>query len=361
MHLDLMKAFKDSFAVKVRIGKEFLPSYSLNNIAKIFLQDEKLDVGGEGYGGRLWKLFNEDRDKLIAYNIQDSKLMKKLDDKFMLIRNAAELARLSKIPIHRTLQVSFLVDYYVLRIAREQGYHFQSKRFGVKKATYPGGIVLTPEPALYTNICIYDFKSLYPNIIRTFNLSPDSILPKDYDGDCITTPNGIKFSKEQGIFPKILEDLTNLRYKYKDIQENLQNEGKKEEALIAEFQQTSVKVLILSMYGIMGSAFSRYFDIDVASSITLTGQHLTKSVADHLTSQGYKAIYGDTDSVMVDVNDLKNADKVQKLIIDFLDAEIPKFTGIKEHTLEMEHEKTLSKFIVLAKKEIYRKVYLERT
>jgi len=351
IHLDLMKLFRDSFAVKVRTGQKFLTSYSLNNVAKAFLNDAKIELDGEeGYGGRIFDLFENNRQKLIDYNLQDCKLMLQIDNEFNIIKNSIEIAKLAQIPLSKVSNVSSIIDFYVLRIARRKGLHFKSRQWNTEKATFPGGHVIEPTAGMYDNICIFDYRSLYPNIIRTFNISPDTILDDNFKGDCITTPNGVKFSKKRGIIPEILDTLTLLRYKYKEEQTMCENNNKKEDALNMEFKQTAVKVLILSFYGILGSAFSRLFNIKVAESITLTGQYLLKGIKKYLDTQGFPVIYGDTDSCMININNLEDIDKAKLLIKEFLDLEIPKFTKNPKHTLEMEHEKTFSKFIILAKK-----------
>ena len=74
----------------------------------------------------------------------------------------------------------------------------------VKLGGAPGGLVMTSKAGLYRNVFVFDFKSLYPSIIRTFNIDPLSYIQAD--ADSITAPNGARFAREAGILPNILED-----------------------------------------------------------------------------------------------------------------------------------------------------------
>ncbi len=351
IHIDLMKVFMGSFAVSHTQGKRYITSYSLDNIAKIFINDKKLEIksGGEGYGGRLWKLFNEDRKTLIEYNLQDCKLLKRLDEEFNLIKNEIEVARIAMTPLSNTRSINSTMDFVILREARKEGLHFKSRPRNATRALYEGAYVVEPEPNLYENINIYDFASLYPNLYISLNISPDTILDKKEE-DCITTPNGIHYRQEMGLLPRILEKLVKLRYKYKDEQVKLKKEGKDSEAYIKEFQQTAVKIVILEMYGTTGSSFSRFFDKRIAESITLGGQALLKNIEKELNKNEFKVVGGDTDSIFVQINNEDKRPEVEKIMKETIDRIMKECNVKKQHSLEMNHEKTLSKFIVLAKK-----------
>ena len=363
MHVDLMKVFMGSFAFSHSAGKRHIDSFALDNIAKMFLADSKLVIesSGVGFGGRLWNLFTTKRDELIKYNMQDSKLLFKLDSKFNLIKNEIEISRLVQAPLSQTRSINSTMDFVLLREARKRGIHFKTKPFikfdkdstnSAKRdesTKYPGGAVLDPIPGLYTNVNIYDFASLYPNIVRTFNISPETILEKE-ELDCIKLPNGVFFTQQEGIAPYILNKLVNLRYKYRDEQILLKTQGKDDEAYVKEFQQTAVKVVILEMYGIMGSIYSRFFNRDVARSITETGQHLLKSIANNLGEEKVPVIYGDTDSIFFKLDEETNRVKVENVIKDTINSVVKSTNTHREHTLTMKHEKVLGKYIILAKK-----------
>lgn len=350
--IDLMKVFMGSFAVSHTFGKKYIESFALDYIAREYLQDQKIEIGdGGGYGGRIWRLYNEDLPQLLKYNMQDCILLKKLDEKFHLLRNEIEVARYVGFPLSKTRSASAIVDNVLLRECRKRKIHWKtSPNYGEsEKPHQEGGAVLEPIPGLHNNINIYDFNSLYPNIFRTFNISPDTVLETKEEG-CIELPNKINYSnKTVGFVPEVLDKLTTLRLKYKAEKVKLKAEGKKEEATVMDFQETALKVIILSIYGIMGAPFSRYFDIRVANSITQTGQHLITNIAKELNSNGFSVKGGDTDSLFFQLNDESKREEVEILIKNTIQRIVDSTHTKRPNTLKMSHEKTLSKFLILSK------------
>lgn len=352
IEIDLMSVFMASFAIKVRQGKEFITSYSLDNISRTFIKDSKIKVSeSEGtYGGRLWNLYNTNRQELLDYNMQDCVLLKKLDEEFHLILNEIELSKLCKVPLSKTRSLTGIVDFLLLRAAREDNLHFKTRTWDVEKSEhYEGGYVVPDIPGVYENINIIDFASMYPNITRTCNISPDTVLDTKTD-NCIQTPDGTCFSKIPGLVPKVLSKLTTLRLKYKAEQSVLSEQEKTHEALLMEFKQTNVKVLILALYGQLGAPHARWYDVRAAAAITSVGRTLVQTVTKKLENNGFKVIGGDTDSLFLsvdtDINRLKAAEVFNAAI-----SEVVKNTNTdNKHTLEMEYERILSPFVVLAKK-----------
>ncbi|MEK6882712.1 MAG: 3'-5' exonuclease, partial [Nanoarchaeota archaeon] len=89
IEIDLMTVFMSSFYAKIRQGKEYITSYSLDNIARTFIKDAKLEIKelDIGFGGRIYNLFVNDRQSLLDYNLHDCKLLKRIDEEFNLIKN----------------------------------------------------------------------------------------------------------------------------------------------------------------------------------------------------------------------------------------------------------------------------------
>jgi len=150
----------------------------------------------------------------------------------------------------------------------------------------PGGYVLEPTPGLYENVLVFDFKSLYPSIIMTFMIDPLGF--KIVGGDRIATPIGTTFSKEVSIMPGIIRELMEARAMAVQIKN--------------PYLSQAIKLLMNSFAGVLGSTGCRFFSEEVSPSITLTGQHILKSSIEHIEkSYGKKVIYGDTDSIFVDL------------------------------------------------------------
>jgi DNA polymerase-2 len=150
-----------------------------------------------------------------------------------------------------------------------------------------GGYVMDSLPGLYRNVLVFDFKSLYPSIIRTFNLDPLELVPDDDPRDAIVAPNGARFRRdERGILPELVEHLGAAR-------ERAKAEGQK-------VKSNAIKILMNSLYGVLGAGASRLFSPAVSNAITHFGQFLIRTAGEFAAAHGYRVIYGDTDSLFVD-------------------------------------------------------------
>ncbi|MDR0331066.1 MAG: DNA polymerase II [Chitinispirillales bacterium] len=179
----------------------------------------------------------------------------------------------------------------------------------------PGGYVLEPTPGLYDNVLVFDFKSLYPSIIMTFMIDPLGF--KIDDADRIKTPIGTTFSKNTSIMPEIIRELMAARA----LAVQLKN----------PYLSQAIKILMNSFAGVLASTGCRFFSDEVSPSITLTGQYILKSSIEHIeNSVGKKVIYGDTDSIFV------NMGKEMKGNANEIGAKISKETGVwlRERLLE---------------------------
>ncbi|MDR2693577.1 MAG: DNA polymerase II [Chitinispirillales bacterium] len=150
----------------------------------------------------------------------------------------------------------------------------------------PGGYVLEPAPGLYKNVLVFDFKSLYPSIIMTFMIDPLGF--RIAGGNRIATPVGTTFSKDTSIMPEIIRELMDARA----TAVKLRN----------PYLSQAIKLLMNSFAGVLGSTGCRFFSDEISPSITLTGQHILKLSIEHIEkTYGKSIIYGDTDSIFVDL------------------------------------------------------------
>ena len=93
---------------------------------------------------------------------------------------------------------------------KKKGYIAPSAGFRNKETRIKGGYVMESKPGIYENIIILDFKSLYPSIIKTFNIDPASLLPSKKPG-AIESPNKVYFKNQEGILPNIIHRLQKAR------------------------------------------------------------------------------------------------------------------------------------------------------
>lgn len=154
-------------------------------------------------------------------------------------------------------------------------------------AAQQGGHVLEPITGLHPNVWVFDFKSLYPSIIRTFNIDPLSYVEAPSsaeDEDLIVTPGGA-FRRTPAILPRMLDELFPRR-------EAARKAGD-------DVAANAIKILMNSFYGVLGTPACRFYNPALANSITGTGRELllwSKSWFEHA---GFVVLYGDTDSLFV--------------------------------------------------------------
>jgi DNA polymerase II len=148
-----------------------------------------------------------------------------------------------------------------------------------------GGHVLEPETGLQSNVWVFDFKSLYPSIIRTFNIDPVSYVPAPTpDLDLIRTTEGA-FHREPAILPRLLDELFPRREAAKRAGDDV--------------AAHAIKILMNSFYGVLGTSACRFFNPALANSITGMGKHLLLWSKQWFESAGFSVLYGDTDSLFV--------------------------------------------------------------
>ncbi|HEX9251980.1 MAG TPA: DNA polymerase domain-containing protein, partial [Ignavibacteriaceae bacterium] len=198
-----------------------------------------------------------------------------------------------------------------------------------------GGYVIEPNPGIYENIIVLDFKSLYPSIIQTFKIDPYSLLMKDVD--TIQTLNGYKFSSSLHILPDFIDELMKLR----DVAK------KKKDKQLSQ----AIKILMNSFYGVMGSYGCRFYHPDLPRAITGSGHKLLLGSKDYLENTGLKVVYGDTDSLFVMLKDISVDDgetqgkKIVKELNHFWKNKLKKEFNVESY-LELEFEKYYRKFII---------------
>src|SRR5262249_28042642 len=145
-----------------------------------------------------------------------------------------------------------------------------------------GGLVLDSRPGLYRNVLVFDFKSLYPSLIRTFNIDPLTHVPAPGSNDgVIRSPGGAAFPRDQpGILPGRVA--------------RLWSERAAARAAGDATGAQAIKILMNSLFGVLGSPASRLFSPAVANAITLAGQHVIRLAAEAVGRRGHHVIYGDT-------------------------------------------------------------------
>jgi DNA polymerase elongation subunit (family B) len=311
-------------------------SYKLDHISFVELGEKKLDYAEHG---TLHKLYLNDYQKFIEYNIKDVALVRRIDDKMKLIEQALSVAYLTKVnlpDVHKQVRMWDAITHNHLL---DKGVVVPPKRHHDKSDTFEGAYVKAPLIGKHRWIMSFDLASMYPHIIMMFNIGPDTIQQTNMDiriedliYSRITEPmhdefsvacNGSLYTKE---FTGILSELMQEFYDGRTIAKGKMLDAKRrfektkdpsDEKEIARWNnyQNALKVTLNSAYGAMGSQYFRFYDLRNAEAITMSGQVIIRFIEDKLNKYLNKllktegkdyVIASDTDSVYLRLDELVN-------------------------------------------------------
>lgn len=267
-------------------------SFSLEFVARSLLGDGKL-LKGSGRGEEITRLFAEDKLQLARYNLKDCELVWDIFIATELIAFASAKSQMTGLPLDRIGGSAAAFEFSYLPKLHRLGYVAPSIGDCKLDLSSPGGYVLESKPGLFKQVLVFDFKSLYPSIMRTFNIDPAAFWLAQHQQlpQAQTVPgfHGAQFSRQQAILPGLITDLWQLRDQAK--RDNNQPLSQ------------AIKIIMNSFYGVLGSNLCRFYDPRVASSITLRGHEILQNTQRWFNDQGFEVIYGDTDSVFVWLGD----------------------------------------------------------
>ncbi|MBT3416517.1 DNA polymerase II [Candidatus Woesearchaeota archaeon] len=314
-----------------------LENYKLDTAAKQLLGKGKLiEKLGQEKSQEIDRLYKNDKESLIDYNLLDAELAYKIIYEADLLDLTIQRSLLTGMPLNRVNSSIASLDFLYLQRARKNKLVCPSNILGDRESRIKGGYVMESKPGIYDNIIVLDFKSLYPSIIKTFNIDPSKYHEKKQKGD-IESPNKAYFSKEDGILPNIIKDLWIAREK-----------SRKEKK---ELSRYAIKTLMNSFFGVLANPSCRFYNMNIANSITHFGQKLIKLTAKKAEEQGYEVIYSDTDSIFINTKTEskeksdKIGNKLEKDINNFYEKYIQEEYKRKSF-LELEYEKCYLRFLM---------------
>jgi len=268
-------------------------SYTLEAVAQSVLGEGKLvSSAGEGKIAELKELYKTDPARFGEYCLRDAELVLEILEKTGLFRLTMERASLTGVSLDKawTSVVSFERIYGMELRRRSVAPVPLDPNRSVSGAA--GGTVLEPLPGLFSNVAVFDFRSLYPTIILTFNIDPwarERALAREQavDGEeSIVAPNGAAFSRERGILPELITGYFAARRRALDA-------GDEEASFV-------YKILMNSFYGVLGTPSCRYGRTELAGAITSFAKKWLHFSRDWFTQKGYRVLYGDTDSLFIE-------------------------------------------------------------
>jgi DNA polymerase elongation subunit (family B) len=314
-------------------------SYSLDHIAHVVLGERKLSYEEHG---SLHSLYKADHQKFIDYNIRDVDLVDRIDKQLGLMELALVIAYKGGVNYPDVFGTTAIWDSIIYRYLNLRNIAVPPN-IRTEKDPYPGGYVKEPRIGKTEWVCSFDLNSLYPNLIVQYNMSPETLLrnPNDKlpggvdfylrDGDPLhpanrerniaVAANGSTYRKDKrGVLPTIIIDLYDERRttKKKMLETQQENEKNPSAELKREINrldntQMAVKILLNSLYGALGNQYFRYFEMEIAEGITLSGQLSIKWAEKTMNNAMNKVLKTenedyviaiDTDSIYVDMGPL---------------------------------------------------------
>lgn len=295
-----------------------MENYKLGFIANHELGETKIQLPLP-FNEMYWKMLN----KTIEYNIRDTELLEKLENKLKHINLMNEL-RIVCTTSFDSCTSSGQIDSLMIFYLRGKGLASKNSDPYIKKEDYPGAYVYEPIPDIYENITDFDFSSLYPSIIITYNIGPNSFIMKFKDPTMgydlayqpdklpdkfqmiidptfskkevtckksdllkkleeekwIHTINGCFFKQhevEKSVFSEVLEMLLSSRKKYKGHMFEAIEKKDDEEEFYFFTRQLVYKVLANTLYGVVANKAFRFFDVGLAAAVTMGGQEALKT------------------------------------------------------------------------------------
>jgi DNA polymerase delta subunit 1 len=285
-----------------------LESYSLNNVSKHFLKDQKNDMPVKEIFSRYAEGDPVRLGEVAEYCIKDTELPHALMEKLCQIQNLMEMAKACWVPLaflsERGQQIK--VFSQMAYKARQLNFIIPTFKYGSGGGGddgYEGATVLEAQTgAYYGPITALDFASLYPSIMCAHNLCYSSLVmnPKYDNLEGVTYEQFGPHRFAQGVeslLPTILMDLKAFRKKAKKLMAVA--EGTPMEA-VYNGQQLAYKISMNSIYGFTGASKGILPLVAIASTVTMRGRQMIEETKNYVEENfpGAKVRYGDTDSVM---------------------------------------------------------------
>jgi len=302
---------------------ETLESYTLNFVGMYVVKEGKLDLDGQV--NNEWAT---NWDNFVDYNIQDVLLVDKIDKKVKFINLSILMAHESLIPFERVLSSVAVIEGLIKRDNEEHNAVMpdrktvsvdkwkQYKLFNSGKGR-PNGIENDPDndldpeeiiengvfkdfyikgghveayPGWYKNVISFDVTSEYPHMIMAYNISPETKVFNPTQEEIVkynlikSALNGIYFKPEEGILPRITNKIFHGRKHFKELKEQADKDGNKELSEFYDSMQHIRKIQVNSIYGVMGSKYFHFYDVDCARAVTRGGRQMIRYLANGFDS-----------------------------------------------------------------------------
>ena len=265
-----------------------MDDYSLDAVAREVLGEGKALVGdARDRVAEIQHNYTHDLAAFAEYARTDARLAYQIVEKLNLVPLAFARSRLTGMTPDRVAASIASFDFLYLSELERRRIVAPTVRNDDSRvhAAQQGGHVLAPTPGLHANVWVFDFKSLYPSLIRTFNIDPLGYVPSPAPGDDLIEAPGAAFKRGPAILPRMLDELFPRREAAKKTGDDVASQA--------------IKILMNSFYGVLGTPACRFFNPALANAITGLGREMLLWSKTWFEAAGHEVLYGDTDSLFV--------------------------------------------------------------
>ncbi|MEN2974418.1 MAG: DNA-directed DNA polymerase I [Candidatus Caldarchaeales archaeon] len=318
VHIDLYKFFNNK-SVQIYAFDNKYREHTLEAIAQAILGKGKVVIEKP-----ISQLTSRE---LAEYSFYDALLVHELltfDDE-LLLKLLIVISRISRLPIEDVCRhgVSGWIKSLLYYEHRRRGYLIPrsdelikekgviSTKPVIEGKKYRGAIVVEPISGVHFDVIVLDFASLYPSILKEWNLSYETVRcpHKECEGNLIPETSHWLCSKRKGIQSELIGCLRDIRVKvYKPLSSDpsLTDSQRRWYSVV----QRALKVFLNAAYGVFGFENFPIYCPPVAESTTAIARHVFSKTIEKARSMDVKVIYGDTDSIFLKANDEKMIDEM---------------------------------------------------
>jgi len=265
-----------------------MDDYSLDAVAREVLGEGKAVAGDvRDRIGEIVHNYRHDLPAFALYARTDARLAYQIVEKLNVVPLAFARSKLSGMTPDRVAASIASFDFLYLSELERLKIVAPSVRSSDARvhAAQQGGHVLEPLTGMHRNVWVFDFKSLYPSIIRTFNIDPLSYVAEPHPGEALIETPGGAFRRAPAILPRLLDELFPRREAAKRAGDSVAGHA--------------IKILMNSFYGVLGTPACRFYNPALANSITGMGKEMLLWSKSWFEAAGFVVLYGDTDSLFV--------------------------------------------------------------
>ena len=346
--LDYMRLYKWS------PGTPNQESFRLDYIAQQELGQKKLD---HSEFDTFKDFYTNGWQKFVEYNIIDVELVDRMEDKLKLIELALTMAYDAKVNYQDIFFQVRLWDCIIYNELKKRNIAIPQKVGSKKDEKYAGAYVKEPIPGKYDWVVSFDLNSLYPHLIMQYNISPETLIDQRHPSatvdrilgeeinfelykDNAICANGAMYRKDKrGFLPELMQKYYDERVIYKNrmikakkAYEKTPSKSLEKEIARCNNIQMAKKISLNSAYGAIGNQYFRYYKLENAEAITLSGQVSIRWIENKMnqkinhilkTEDVDYVIASDTDSIYLNLGPLveviyKEREKTTESIVGFL-------------------------------------------